>query len=90
MANKTVHAVVARRGYTYRDTPIGVGRVVRLSSEQLDKAKRVNPPYFREATEAEVKAASTILDLSSIHATPAENAVEAQRAIDEGAAPKKK
>lgn len=90
MAQEMVNAVVIRRGYTYRGQAIPMKRVVQLTRQQFEKAQRLQPPYFREAKAAEVKAAGSVLDLSTIVPEKASNEREAEAALDSGTAAKKK
>lgn len=83
---KKVDVVVARAGYVYRGQSIPKGRVLRMDESQLERAERVNPPYFRRATADEVKRAHSVLDLSTVEPpAPAPSVVAAREAAEGGA-----
>lgn len=73
-----VHARVSRRGYVYRAVSLPVGQIVRLTKEQLDGAQQTQPPFFKPATDEEVKAARTIIDLSKVVGPKAKNVSDAE------------
>ena len=87
--SQTVDAVVARRGYTYRGQAIPKNRVVRLTTQQFEKAQRHQPPYFRKATPADLedfavgfslteRIVRSLSEIESLEIVPSEDGIDIQ------------